>query len=754
MLQYEQLAQLAMERDSKNLALDKQARCAFIIRNSIQYELALETWYFVLRFGSVTKVLTTDSQNSEIIVDETFDIGRLTTNSDFSHFFEEGFETCILTYGLIGSITHAKNVCNELHITPNVARLGVFEFLSPIVCELKARDVSAQLILIELLTRLSFLDRFTISCDTYRDDALSSFLDTDIFVSDQITSRLEEYWAPYTKGQYLHGVMPLYSASDRSRSCIKPMEYHGSKHAGSYYMYSNYIRYAFTSFFQGFNYHKPTALEAFRYGCASGAVNSVPESYSGKDKYAIKALSQTKLGRLALVAKQGLFQIWDMSGLLNLEDFSLLESKPYVLWDSVPKSATKYRSIAVNSADHVFEQKILVEQVYQYLRDTDMAFKLTIPTKRSEVTIDLASQLHTIGSRLQNHNQLQLCDRFVATIDSTAASDTVTMLQVKELLGDHFYDLFNRVRLGRVKLPSGQNLNMSKAFTMGDPACFLVETLVFWIIGVLSSYVYCLFNPQTIQKTKQIFSAISAYGDDLEVHEDVFCTALDFMEHYGFIPNVEKSFKGIYRESCGVECFSNTLFKGVKWPRHEFAASMNSINDDLIRVTPNDSTYVDLINLQHKMFKVPGFSSLIRRCLLERDYEICYSRPTTSHLVLFAASDYDLNFWTENQTLIDSMSDCTERQYRFNDRVITQRYNYTTCYGMATQPMRYFTTPNTHSFEYVLDCVEEAFRHHFSLIGEHEKSILNTQDSPTESVFGRYDKVPTRVHLVRRRDTL
>lgn len=182
-------------------------------------------------------------------------------------------------------------------------------------------------------------------------------------------------------------------------------------------------------------------------------------------------------------------------------------------------------------------------------------------------------RLKTIGVDLddQTHNQ-QLSaigsnDGSLATIDLKAASDSISLRLVQDLLPGDWYEALVAVRSERVRLtekdfPLLKNTDfggltheskgrdywctLEKISSMGNGFTFELESLIFW---ALTSTVIELAG---IDDTR-----IGIYGDDIICPTPVAGRVLEVLGYAGFACNVEKTFMdGPFRESCGFHAFN------------------------------------------------------------------------------------------------------------------------------------------------------------------------------------------------------
>jgi hypothetical protein len=155
-----------------------------------------------------------------------------------------------------------------------------------------------------------------------------------------------------------------------------------------------------------------------------------------------------------------------------------------------------------------------------------------------------------------------------ATIDSTAASDTVFRDWIREI--DHpslnylLEYMPTHVKWGSTMYP------MEMFGTMGSPLTFDVEMIIFYIDCRLSELLCHFGDTEDTAKLPawHYIDVIFIVGDDLSVPNCWAETLLDVMVALHRIPNREKTYhSGPYRESCGAEYLGNLDVSGIYYPR-------------------------------------------------------------------------------------------------------------------------------------------------------------------------------------------
>jgi hypothetical protein len=196
----------------------------------------------------------------------------------------------------------------------------------------------------------------------------------------------------------------------------------------------------------------------------------------------------------------------------------------------VPKSYKTFRTISMEPATlQYFQQgvwKVIDSQVAKsrYLRNR-------------------------IGFHDQTRNQLLAkegsIDRNYATIDLSAASDSVSYSLVKKLFrGTWLLRFAVTLRSPRTLLPDGRLIELKKFAPMGSALCFPFETIIFAAICEL------------VTREHRLSGRYSVFGDDIIVPTQCVDKTMNILETLGFRVNRDKSFYASdcwFRESCGAE---------------------------------------------------------------------------------------------------------------------------------------------------------------------------------------------------------
>jgi hypothetical protein len=169
----------------------------------------------------------------------------------------------------------------------------------------------------------------------------------------------------------------------------------------------------------------------------------------------------------------------------------------------------------------------------------------------------LRSRLKRWGINLndQSRNQRLACEgskhSYLATVDFSAASDTISLELVRELLPPRWFALLDACRSKSVHVQDSncsKPIYLSKFSSMGNGFTFELETLIF-----------CAAAKSVCQELGITDSDVSVYGDDVIIPFAAIPLFREFCGYIGFSLNTEKTHSlGYYRESCGAH-----FFKGV-----------------------------------------------------------------------------------------------------------------------------------------------------------------------------------------------
>lgn len=127
----------------------------------------------------------------------------------------------------------------------------------------------------------------------------------------------------------------------------------------------------------------------------------------------------------------------------------------------------------------------------------------------------------------------------MATIDLSAASDSITTMLVMRLLPYDWYSLLDDLRVKTVEI-DGEVHEVEMFSSMGNGFTFELESLIFWALA------------HAIKFYSRCKGKISVYGDDIIVPTIIARRLARTFSWFGFRVNAKKSsWTGKFRESCG-----------------------------------------------------------------------------------------------------------------------------------------------------------------------------------------------------------
>lgn len=213
---------------------------------------------------------------------------------------------------------------------------------------------------------------------------------------------------------------------------------------------------------------------------------------------------------------------------------------------TVPKNAKTDRVIAIEPDMNMYVQKGIGKMIRKRLL---------------QVGVDLDDQ--TVNQDLAREGSISDC---LATIDFSAASDTISREIVELLLPEDWLVALKQCRSPVGVLPSGEILQYHKFSSMGNGYTFELESLIFW---ALARAVADLCR-STLPVVRDV---VMVYGDDLIVSSELQEPMRWAFTRAGFTLNLKKSFfRGPFRESCGKH-----FFRGVDVSPFYVKKELNSI---------------------------------------------------------------------------------------------------------------------------------------------------------------------------------
>lgn len=160
----------------------------------------------------------------------------------------------------------------------------------------------------------------------------------------------------------------------------------------------------------------------------------------------------------------------------------------------------------------------------------------------------------------------------LATIDLSAASDSIPAGLVREIFPADFISVWDELRSDYFVTPDGKQYTSYIANTSGSPLCFDMEKMVFYALASIAVDL-CV----TLGGYKP--SLCTAMGDDIILPAYAFDTIGDLLDMCGMVMNREKSFgsDSAYRESCGYEAMDGVTTVTTYFPRQTIFGNLTSL---------------------------------------------------------------------------------------------------------------------------------------------------------------------------------
>jgi len=254
-----------------------------------------------------------------------------------------------------------------------------------------------------------------------------------------------------------------------------------------------------------------------KYGDAYYKFGSTPEVTKGCAALAYTAIRRVPGWYHHLVSSFG-----------EQESFGVLKITEGNRITTVPKNAKTDRVIAIEPLMNMFIQKGIGGLIRKRLR---------------RVGIDLDDQQPNQRLALEGSKTDKL-----ATVDLSAASDTISYRLVEELLPDDWFRAIEQARSPVGILPDGTKLTYHKVSSMGNGFTFELESLIFW--GLCEAVLE--FHGDGERR-------LLVYGDDIVIASSVYEPLCKLLSFCGFTVNPKKSFSsGPFRESCGKHYFNGS----------------------------------------------------------------------------------------------------------------------------------------------------------------------------------------------------
>lgn len=206
-------------------------------------------------------------------------------------------------------------------------------------------------------------------------------------------------------------------------------------------------------------------------------------------------------------------------------DLGITKVSPFNKAVTVPKNSKTDRCIAIEPGWNMFFQLGIGGVIRERLRRWN---------------IDLNDQCVN-----QTRAYLGSCSNDLATVDLSAASDTISLALVELLLPPDWFKVLTDLRSPAGIMPDGTTIFYEKISSMGNGFTFELESLIF---AALARSLCELLSLQP--------SDVTVYGDDIILPSDACSSLVEVFKYVGFRTNDKKTFsEGPFRESCGKHYF-------------------------------------------------------------------------------------------------------------------------------------------------------------------------------------------------------
>jgi hypothetical protein len=247
-----------------------------------------------------------------------------------------------------------------------------------------------------------------------------------------------------------------------------------------------------------------------------------------------------------------------------------------------------------------------------------------------QVDAGLRQCLLKIGIDLhsQDKNRTWCCNAFdtdLATVDMSAASDSISFFLVEQLFSDNPI-LFGRMldcRTNYINV-NGQIVPNGRFCTMGNTITFSLETIIFVGVAVLALILQDEDGPAHFLVDPMFyFNQVTVYGDDIIIPCSAYETFIEISRLFGFTVNTEKSFSrnDNYRESCGMEALLDNDGNVHCWMSQKYPRGTSKVG------------IAELVAMQHYFVQNHFFNAddFVRRTLVELFPKITQSEIGSAH---------------------------------------------------------------------------------------------------------------------------
>lgn len=178
-------------------------------------------------------------------------------------------------------------------------------------------------------------------------------------------------------------------------------------------------------------------------------------------------------------------------------------------------------------------------------------------------------------------------DGHLATVDFSAASDSISRALANRILPERVYNDAIRLLPRYFLTPTGQKRRARMLASAGSAITFFLEGSIFLAIALVATDLAQTFYEEVLARPV-------VYGDDCIIDARVYATFLCVAQALGFTISEPKSFASLdllYREACGAEYEMGVDMSSIYFPRHHLALTRKN-RDNCLNI---------LVQHQHKI---------------------------------------------------------------------------------------------------------------------------------------------------------
>lgn len=183
---------------------------------------------------------------------------------------------------------------------------------------------------------------------------------------------------------------------------------------------------------------------------------------------------------------------------------------------------------------------------------------------------------------------------YLCTLDLKEASDRISCLLARHLLGDYAYGWLSCSRASTIKLIDGRVHVLRKWAPMGNALCFPVQSLLFY--SLVSAGIYCHYGVNCPD--------IYVFGDDILFPSKYYDGAIRGLVMAGLVPNQNKTFrKGLFRESCGVDAYNGKDVTPLRLKRDSYSCIQDACSQANLAMRLRMRGYEHCATFMYSMLK-------------------------------------------------------------------------------------------------------------------------------------------------------